>query len=281
MALAFETATILRTRRAWRQAPRKLAVMMVTYAELGPAEFRSAIGAFIAVYEAAMNPPERMLAGREAILDRHAANPGFRALAALLSPGGTTPLDPPAHGGLPAPHAPRPPGMGGSPRPPSPRAPGMAGSSSPISPLLAGFTYGFHGAPGQWWHDVVAGALALSFASASRAPSAYPAPGAGVAWLDDSFEVAELHVRPAYQGMGIGRELLLRLTSGRPERTAVLSTADAESRARRLYRGVGFIDLLTGFRFSGGEPPYAVMGARLPLRGASASVPRSPRPNSW
>jgi GNAT superfamily N-acetyltransferase len=225
--------------------------MRVTYTELGRAEFRSAIGAFIAVYQAAMNPPEQMLAGREAILERHAANPGFRALAALLA--GRDDLD--------HPHA----------------APdGAAG------PVLAGFTYGFHGAPGQWWHDVVAGALAVSFASAEfRAPSADRAPGADVDWLDDSFEVAELHVRPAYQGMGIGRELLLRLTSGRPEQTAVLSTADAESRARRLYRGVGFTDLLTGFRFSGGEPPYAVMGARLPLRGAEVSVPRSPRPSSW
>ena len=82
---------------------------------------------------------------------------------------------------------------------------------------------------------------------------------------------------PTYQGMGIGRELLLRLTSGRPERTAVLSTADAESRARRLYRGVGFTDLLTGFRFSGAEPPYAVMGAMLPLLAA----PRSAKPSSW
>ena len=81
---------------------------------------------------------------------------------------------------------------------------------------------------------------------------------------------------PAYQGMGIGRELLLRLTTGRPERTAVLSTADAESRARRLYRGVGFTDLLTGFRFSGAEPPYAVMGAMLPLLAA----PRSANPSS-
>ena len=68
--------------------------MRVTYTELGPAEFRSAIGAFIAVYEAAMNPPERMLAGREAILGRHAANPGFRALAALLA-GGDDPPGPP------------------------------------------------------------------------------------------------------------------------------------------------------------------------------------------
>jgi ribosomal protein S18 acetylase RimI-like enzyme len=227
--------------------------MRATYTELGPAEFRSAIGAFIAVYQAAMNPPDRMLAGREAILDRHAANPGFRAFAALLARGDDPP-ETPRHGGLPP----------------------------PTSPRLAGFTYGFHGVPGQWWHDIVAGALAVSFASTQApAPAPYPARGAGVAWLDDSFEVAELHVRPSYQGMGIGRELLLRLTSGRPERTAVLSTADAESRARRLYRGVGFTDLLTGFRFSGGEPPYAVMGARLPLRGDSAGVPRSPSPSSW
>lgn len=197
----------------------------VTFTVLGPAEFRPAINRFIAVYRAAMNPPERMLTGREAILDRHAANPGFRALAA-------------AAGGV-----------------------------------LAGFTYGFHGVPGQWWHDMVAGALSVSTT----------APGSA-GWLADSFEVAELHVLPSYQGAGIGHELLLRLTSGRPERTAVLSTADAESRARRLYRRVGFTDLLTGFRFSGGDPPYAVMGAMLPLRPAPAAAPdapRSPSPSSW
>jgi ribosomal protein S18 acetylase RimI-like enzyme len=196
----------------------------VVFTELGPAEFRPAINRFIAVYRAAMNPPERMLTGREAILERHAANPGFRALTAAAGP------------------------------------------------VLAGFTYGFHGVPGQWWHDMVAGALALSSAEGAAA------------WLTDSFEVAELHVLPAYQGGGIGRELLLRLTSDRPERTAVLSTADAESRARRLYRRVGFTDLLTGFRFSGGDPPYAVMGAALPLRPVAAAVPespRSPRPSNW
>jgi ribosomal protein S18 acetylase RimI-like enzyme len=220
----------------------------VTFTELGPAEFRSAISRFIAVYTAAMNPPERMLAGREAILERHAGNPGFHALAAVL-PRGAEPPQTPQWGDCPSPHAPL---------------------------ALAGFTYGFHGVPGQWWHDTVAGALAMSsgpsrpswFSGASRT--------AGTGWLDNSFEVAELHVLPAHQGMGIGRELLLRLTTGRPERTAVLSTADAESRARRLYRGVGFTDLLTGFRFSGAEPPYAVMGAMLPLLAA----PRSANPSS-
>ena len=88
------------------------------FTELGPAEFRPAISGFIAVYTAAMNPPERMLAGREAILERHAANPGFRGLAALL-PRGDDPRDPPAYGGAPRPPIPpAPPANGGAPRPP-------------------------------------------------------------------------------------------------------------------------------------------------------------------
>ena len=135
-----------------------------------------------------------------------------------------------------------------------------------------GFGYGFRGTPGQWWHDTVARALAATYG-----------PQVAAAWLDNTFEVAELHVAPGYQGSGIGSGLLLRLTSGRPERTAVLSTRDAETRARRLYRGVGFTDLLTGFSFyPGSEPPYAVMGAELPLRslppGPGSARLRWPRP---
>ena len=122
-----------------------------------------------------------------------------------------------------------------------------------------GFGYGFHGANGQWWHNTVRNALIAQRGDAAASP-----------WVDDSFEVAELHVSPDYQGRGIGSGLLLRLTSGRPERTALLSTRDADTPARRLYRGVGFTDLLTEFHFfPSGEPPYAVMGAELPLRARS------------
>jgi ribosomal protein S18 acetylase RimI-like enzyme len=137
------------------------------------------------------------------------------------------------------------------------------GSGEPV-----GFGYGFHGSTGQWWHDTVARALAA-------------ARGAGVAgdWTDDSFEVAELHVAPTHQGQGVGADVLARLASGRPEHTAMLSTRDADSPARRLYRGTGFIDLLTEFNFfPSAEPPYAVMGAELPLRGRSP-WPRSARPS--
>ena len=115
----------------------------------------------------------------------------------------------------------------------------------------------------------------------ARALAAAYGTAAAAAWLDDSFEVAELHVVPEHQGHGVGAGLLLRLTSERPERTALLSTRDADSPARRLYRGTGFSDLLTGFAFfAGSEPPYAVMGAELPLR-ARLDRPRSARPRRW
>jgi len=206
---------------------------MMAYRELGPGELRSSIRALVAVYAAAMSTPDRTLSGREAIMERHAASPGFRGLVA--------------------------------------QADGE----------FAGFTYGFHGETGQWWHDMVAAALASRSAAVVTAAEAT---GPGITgpggWLDDSFEVAELHVLPRWQGNGIGRSLLLTVTDRRPERTAVLSTADAPTRARRLYRAVGFTDLLTDFRFSGSEPPYAVMGATLPLA-ADTALPRPPSPSSW
>jgi len=127
------------------------------------------------------------------------------------------------------------------------------------SQQLVGFAYCFRGAPGQWWHDVVWSAVAAtSGVQAARE------------WLDDTVEIAEVHVRPDFQARGIGRRLVTGLTAERPERTAVLSTRDAASPARRLYRQLGFADLLTAFVFPGGGPPYAVMGARLPLPEADA-----------
>jgi ribosomal protein S18 acetylase RimI-like enzyme len=103
--------------------------------------------------------------------------------------------------------------------------------------------------------------------------------GADVAgqWLSDSFEVAELHVMPAYQHRGLGRSLLYRLTADLGEHNALLSTHDSESPARHLYRSAGFVDLLTAFRFSGGDPPYAVMGAPLPLNGVGQTPLRDAR----
>jgi ribosomal protein S18 acetylase RimI-like enzyme len=134
---------------------------------------------------------------------------------------------------------------------------------------LIGFAYGFHGSAGQWWHDVVTDNL-----TARRGRDA-----AGH-WLGDSFEFAEVHVHPDHQARGTGRAMMHTLAAGRPERTAVLSTPHGQTRARRLYRSLGFVDLLPAFSFPGAGPAYTIMGAVLPLRGAPADA-RSASPSRW
>jgi GNAT superfamily N-acetyltransferase len=134
------------------------------------------------------------------------------------------------------------------------------------------FAYGFRGAAGQWWYDTVRGALT----SVAGRPAA-------ASWLASCLEIAELHVHDSHQRKGVGSRLLMAITSGRPERTALLSTPDRESAARRLYRRAGFADLLTGYSFPGGSPPYAVMGAVLPLRDPlpTGNLNRSASPSIW
>jgi len=123
---------------------------------------------------------------------------------------------------------------------------------------LVGFGYGTQTLPGQWWHDQIQPALVAA---------------GHAGWLVDAYAVTELHLLPEYQGQGLGRALLTRLLRDVPHRRAVLSTYDLDSRARTLYRRVGFVDLVTGFRFGGQPQPYALMGATLPLREGSAALP--------
>jgi ribosomal protein S18 acetylase RimI-like enzyme len=130
----------------------------------------------------------------------------------------------------------------------------VAATSGDNSDSIIAFAYGFHGEPGQWWHDLVDSAVTAAAGTALAS-----------AWLANSFEIGEVHVHPGYQGQGVGRRMMLTLTARRTERTAVLSTRDAVSPARHLYRRLGFTDLLTWFCFPGGPERYAVMGAALPL----------------
>ncbi|MBF8187286.1 GNAT family N-acetyltransferase [Nonomuraea sp. K274] len=127
-------------------------------------------------------------------------------------------------------------------------------SSGATAPEIVGFAYGFRGAPGQWWHDVVLRALAER--SGQQAANA---------WLGNAFELAEIHVHPDYQGKGIGRAMIRTLCAGRRERSAVLSTHDQPTAARHLYARLGFTDLLTRFVFPGGSEEYAIVGRPLPL----------------
>jgi ribosomal protein S18 acetylase RimI-like enzyme len=196
------------------------------------------------------------LPGRYSIMERHAGYGAFRAILVTRPPAagasGTAPSGTAPSGTAPS---------GTAPSGTAPSADGPAGNGT-----LVGFAYGFHGAGGQWWHDLVSQAVARGRGRQAAED-----------WLADSFEIAEVHVLPSHQGQGTGLAMMRRLAAGRPERTAVLSTMDAETRARRLYRGLGFTDLLSGFAFAGTDAPYAIMGAPLPLREAS---PRRPRPES-
>jgi GNAT superfamily N-acetyltransferase len=124
----------------------------------------------------------------------------------------------------------------------------VAALASDANGCVVGFCYGYHGRPGDWWHDVVARAV-------GRRESRE--------WLSDSFELAELHVHPSHHGHGLGRRLLASVLALAEGTTAVLSTHDRESPARQLYRSVGFVDLLTGFVFPGSTEVYVVMGKRL------------------
>jgi ribosomal protein S18 acetylase RimI-like enzyme len=116
---------------------------------------------------------------------------------------------------------------------------------------LVGFGYGYTTRPGQWWHDLVRRALIREEA---------------VEWMTDAFELSELHVLPTHQGIGIGRRLLTSLAGGIPHAAMLLSTPDTDTRAFRLYRDTGFVDLARNYLFPGDARPFAVLGARLPLR---------------
>ncbi|WP_375498210.1 GNAT family N-acetyltransferase [uncultured Jatrophihabitans sp.] len=115
---------------------------------------------------------------------------------------------------------------------------------------LVGFGYGYTTRPGQWWHDLVRRALVREGSES---------------WLENAFELSELHVLPGYQGSGIGRQVLAELAGSLPHTAMLLSTPDSDTRAFRLYRDTGFVDLARNYLFPGDGRPFAVLGARLPL----------------
>jgi ribosomal protein S18 acetylase RimI-like enzyme len=121
---------------------------------------------------------------------------------------------------------------------------------------IRGLAYGYTGRSGQWW-----------FSEVERGLGSKDSP-----WLADYLELTELHVRPDSQGAGIGQSLLTALLTGRPEKAVLLSTPEGTNRAWRLYRRMGFVDVLRHYRFTGDPRPFGVLGRVLPL---DASSPRA------
>jgi len=115
---------------------------------------------------------------------------------------------------------------------------------------IRGLAYGYRGAPGQWWYSEVRRGIT----SAAQQLE-----------LADFFELTELHIHPNWQGHGLGEALLRELARDRPERRMLLSTPEGENRAWRLYRRLGFTDVLRNYRFTGDPRPFGVLGRNLPL----------------
>lgn len=123
---------------------------------------------------------------------------------------------------------------------------------------LLGVAYGYRGAPDQWWQQqVVRGLRHVGF------------PHAEIGRLmGDYFELTELHIHPGAQGQGLGEALARRLLADRPEAHVLLSTpeiSDEPNRAWRLYRRLGFSDVIRGYHFAGDPRAFAILGRALPL----------------
>jgi ribosomal protein S18 acetylase RimI-like enzyme len=125
------------------------------------------------------------------------------------------------------------------------------------APLL-GVAYGYCGAPDQWWQQQVVAGLQRVGADRTRID----------ALMTSYFELTELHIHPRAQGRGLGEALTRRLLANRAEAHVLLSTPEINgetNRAWRLYRRLGFTDIIRGYHFAGDPRAFAILGRTLPL----------------
>jgi ATP-binding cassette subfamily B protein len=109
---------------------------------------------------------------------------------------------------------------------------------------LIGFAYGYACGPGQWWHDHILASLGADVVAE---------------WGCGSFEIAEVAVAAAFQGLGIGARLHDALLEGLPHGRAVLMARKNAPAALRLYLGHGW----TMLGDVPGHPTNVVMGLRV------------------
>jgi ribosomal protein S18 acetylase RimI-like enzyme len=137
-------------------------------------------------------------------------------------------------------------------------APGRHDEVDFASAPMLGVAYGYCGAPDQWWQQQVVQGMQRGGADNSDITDL----------MGSYFELTELHIHPSAQGRGLGEALLRRLLAGRREANVLLSTPEINgesNRAWRLYRRLGFNDVIRGYRFSGDPRPFAILGRPLPL----------------
>ena len=135
----------------------------------------------------------------------------------------------------------------------------------PSSAPLLGIAYGYCGAPDQWWQQQVVSGLKRSGVDGARINEL----------MTSYFELTELHIHPRVQGRGLGEALIRRLLAGRTEQHVLLSTPEINgegNRAWRLYRRLGFTDVIRGYHFAGDPRAFAILGRPLPLRSDEGSA---------
>lgn len=115
---------------------------------------------------------------------------------------------------------------------------------------VVGLCYAYTGGSHQWWNSEVRRGL--------TEPQAEH-------WMASYRELTELHVRPDWQGGGVGEHMLRLLLSLADEDIVLLSTPEGENRAWKLYRRLGFVDVLRHHQFSGDPRPFAILGRPLPM----------------
>ncbi len=193
--------------------------------DLTPTDMARRLDEALTVYVDAMRDPRGTEGQRAAMWLEHTRRRGWRAVAAVQA-------DDPATG--------------------APTDAELAGA-----PLL-GIAYGYCGAPDQWWQQQVV-----------RGMQRVGLPADAISRLmSDYFELTELHIHPGIQGRGLGEALMRRLLAGRAEASVLLSTPEIigeGNRAWRLYRRLGFTDVIRGYHFAGDPRAFAILGRALPL----------------
>jgi ribosomal protein S18 acetylase RimI-like enzyme len=199
--------------------------------DLSPDAMRDRLGDALSVYVDAMRYPRGTEDQRASMWLEHTRRRGWKAVAAVEVDVAEVDADPARTG-----------------------EPDQDFSGAP----LLGVAYGYCGAPDQWWQQQVVAGLRRAGRSATEIS----------ALMNSYFELTELHINPPAQGRGLGEALTRRLLAGRAEANVLLSTPEINgeaNRAWRLYRRLGFTDVIRGYHFAGDPRAFAILGRPLPL----------------
>jgi ribosomal protein S18 acetylase RimI-like enzyme len=193
--------------------------------DLSPRDMQRRLGDALAIYVDAMRYPRGTEDQRASMWMQHSRRKGWRAVAAV-------------------------------------EMSEAAGTQPPVDLLTAapmlGVAYGYCGAADQWWQQQVVAGLRRARLPQTEISSL----------MSSYFELTELHIHPQAQGQGLGEALVRRLLAGRDERHVLLSTPEIRgeaNRAWRLYRRLGFTDIIRGHHFAGDPRAFAILGRPLPL----------------